>query len=170
MLLYRRQLDEAVSYVAQWAESALDEMRQVILQLQPEVLKDGGLIAGIEMQACILERHHHMNVECNLGNEPDLPMMYKEALYCVLREVLHNIVKHSQASRVRLYLDREGACIRLQIEDNGVGFDPKGSFPGHLGLQSMRERLQQLSGTLEIVSSPGRGTSTIVQIPVPPIK
>jgi len=53
----------------------------------------------------------------------------------------------------------------LEVRDDGEGFDPEGSFPGHLGLKSMRERVAHLGGTLRIESAPGEGTRIRAQIP-----
>lgn len=56
--------------------------------------------------------------------------------------------------------------ITLEISDDGVGFDPRGEFPGHLGLRSMRERAQRVGGTLEVRSAPGTGTRVRAGIPL----
>ena len=59
----------------------------------------------------------------------------------------------------------EGGRITLEVSDDGVGFDPGGEFPGHLGLRSMRERAQRIGGTLTLESEPGAGTAVRVLIP-----
>ena len=59
-----------------------------------------------------------------------------------------------------------GEQITLEISDAGVGFDPRGDFPGHLGLRSMRERAQRVGGTLEVRSAPGTGTRIGARIPL----
>jgi signal transduction histidine kinase len=56
--------------------------------------------------------------------------------------------------------------IELEIEDDGVGFDGGGEFPGHLGLRSMRERAERVGGELELRSAPGKGTRILARIPV----
>jgi signal transduction histidine kinase len=56
----------------------------------------------------------------------------------------------------------------LEVADDGVGFDPRGSYPGHLGLTSMRERSAAVGGTLDIESAPGNGTRVRVRVPVGP--
>ena len=78
---------------------------------------------------------------------------------------MHNAVKHAQASRVDVRLAHRVGTIVLEVRDDGKGFDPTGSLPGHLGLCSMRERATHLSGTLEIESAPGRGTCVRATIP-----
>lgn len=82
-----------------------------------------------------------------------------------MQEALHNTVKHAQASTVELKLECSPNGLTLEIGDDGVGFDPTGSFPGHLGLKSMRERAERLGGTLEVESNPGKGTHLRARIP-----
>ena len=82
------------------------------------------------------------------------------------RRRCNNIVKHARATRVDLALAREGGALTLEIRDNGAGFDPAGSFSGHLGLKTMRERAERLGGTLSLESAPGQGARLRVGIPV----
>jgi signal transduction histidine kinase len=93
-----------------------------------------------------------------LGEEPELPLGAKEAIYRVAREALHNVTKHAAAGRVELRLMPEAGGLVLEVCDDGRGFDPGAAFPGHLGLRSMRERIERLGGRFEIDSAAGRGT------------
>ena len=77
-----------------------------------------------------------------------------------------NIIKHARASNVALQLTMGGEEVLLDIHDNGRGFDPMASFPGHLGLSSMRERASKVGGTLTITSTPGQETDICVRIPL----
>jgi signal transduction histidine kinase len=74
-------------------------------------------------------------------------------------------VKHARASQVVLHLDQSPDEVTLEIRDNGMGSDTTASFPGHLGLQSMRERVAHLSGMFEIESLQGTGTRISVCLP-----
>ena len=98
--------------------------------------------------------------------EPDVPLEAKEMLYRVAQEALHNTVKHARAGNVRLMLQCDTEGIVLEIDDDGAGFDPTGSFPGHLGLKSMRERAERLGGRLEIESRLGEGTRIRASVPM----
>ena len=71
---------------------------------------------------------------------------------------MHNTVKRVHASTVYLRLSRTAREIVLEVRDDGVGFDPTGAFPGHLGLRSMQERISSLNGTIQIESAPELGT------------
>jgi len=84
----------------------------------------------------------------------------------VAQEALHNAAKHARAREVVVMLEVGASDVGLLVADDGRGFDPRGDFPGHLGLQSMRERALAVGGTLEIDSAPGQGTRLRARIPV----
>ncbi len=90
----------------------------------------------------------------------------KEALYRIAHEALSNVVKHAQATNVRVQLIPADGEITLLIEDDGAGFDAGRIYPGHFGLQSMRERTQHLGGRLIINSAPAGGTCVRAVIPL----
>jgi signal transduction histidine kinase len=122
---------------------ALAEMRALIFELRPESLEEEGLVVALTKHAESLRARHQIDVQVDLCEEPDLPLETKEALYRIAQESLHNIVKHARASTVALRLcapTPQTPVLALDIRDDGVGFDPTGAFPGHLGLRSMRER------------------------------
>ena len=156
---------QPLDYVLGLAEAGLAEMRALIFELRPESLANEGLIAALTKQADSLRARHGVGVATDLCDEPDLPLERKEVLYRIAQEALHNTVKHAHASKVELWMRCGEQEIVLKIHDNGTGFDPSGSFPGHLGLKSMRERAARLGGTLEVESAPGRGTRLCARIP-----
>jgi signal transduction histidine kinase len=101
-----------------------------------------------------------------VAGEPDLPQVAKEALYRVAQEALHNAVKHARAHTLDLSVELGDSEVGLVVADDGRGFDPLREFPGHLGLQSMRERAAAVGGTLEIQSAPGEGTRLRARFPL----
>ena len=156
----------SIDYVLALAEAGLAEMRALIFELRPESLEIEGLVAALTKQVAVLRTRYKLNVEADLGEEPDLSMEMKHALYRIAQEALHNIVKHARASTVVLRLARQANEIVLEVRDNGKGFDPAGLFPGHLGLHSMHERVSKVGGTLTIESVPGQGTCVGVRMPI----
>jgi signal transduction histidine kinase len=160
------QIIAPLDYVMSLAESGLAEMRALILELRPETLAQEGLVAVLQKQADAITARYRVQVTTELCDEPDVPLPAKEALYRIAQEALHNTVKHAGATEVRLSLARGDDEIILAVEDNGKGFDASGSFPGHLGLHSMRERVERLGGTLEIESTVGKGTTIPVRLPL----
>ncbi len=155
---------EPLDYILVLAEAALTEMRALIFELRPESLETEGLVSALTKQAAALQARHDIAVSTELCDEPDLPLATKEDLYRIAQEAMHNIVKHAHASHVDLRLDQTSAGVMLDVRDDGAGFDTTASFPGHLGLHSMSERVANLGGTFEIESTPGVGTRLRIRI------
>jgi signal transduction histidine kinase len=86
----------------------------------------------------------------------------RETVYFVLREALHNIATHAGADHVRVRLATDPERIRLEVEDDGKGFDPASQRGGGHGLVGMRERAALAGGTLDVRSAPGEGTTIIL--------
>jgi len=158
------ELPESLDYLLSLAEAALDEMRALIFELRPESLEREGLVSALSKQGAALQARQGITVQAELCEEPDLPLTVKQDLYRIAQEAMHNTVKHARAKKVDLVLRQTSKAVILEVRDDGVGFDPMGSFPGHLGLHSMQERVSSLGGILQIESVPGRGTSIVAQI------
>jgi PAS domain S-box-containing protein len=155
-----------LDYVLQLAEAGLAEMRALIFELRPEALEQEGLVGALAKQATALRARHGITVDEVFDAEPVVPIAVKEALFRIAQEALNNAAKHARASHVELRLTSAGEAVVIEIRDNGAGFDAGGQFPGHLGLQSMRERALRLGGNVEIVSGEGKGT--LVRAVIPP--
>jgi signal transduction histidine kinase len=158
------ELPGSLDYLLSLAEAALDEMRALIFELRPEALEREGLVSALSKQGAALQARHGMTVQTELCEEPDLPLTVKQALYRIAQEAMHNTVKHARARKVDLRLSQTANAIILEVRDDGVGFDATSSFPGHLGLHSMQERVSSLGGLLLIESAPGQGTSILAQV------
>jgi PAS domain S-box-containing protein len=156
---------EPLDYILSLTEAALAEMRALIFELRPESLETEGLMSALIKQAAALQARHEIVVSTELCDEPDLSLHAKQELYRIAQEAMHNTVKHAHASHVDLHLDQTAEGITLEIRDDGAGFDTTASFPGHLGLHTMSERVTNLGGTFEIESAPGVGTRICVRIP-----
>lgn len=158
-------LAEPLDYIMNLAEAGLSEMRALIFELRPEVLESEGLVVALAKQAESLRARHNLEIVTHFPDEPEALLSTKETLYRIAQEATHNIVKHAKASQVEISL-ASGRELTLQISDNGQGFDPGQSFPGHLGLQSMRERAEKLGGQFELTSTPGAGTVVRARMPI----
>jgi signal transduction histidine kinase len=152
------QAAQPLDYIASLAEAGLAEMRALIFELRPESLQIEGLAAALAKQAEAARARHQLQVTTDFCPEPEASLAVKEALYRVAQEALHNVAKHAQATQVELRLAVEDGRLTLTIRDDGQGFDPTGDFPGHLGLRSMRERLETVGGEFHLHSAPGQGT------------
>jgi signal transduction histidine kinase len=159
---------EPLDYVVSLAEAGLTEMRALIFALRPDALETEGLIGLLEQQAAALRARHRLTVETEFDAEPDISLPAKEALFRIAQEALHNIVKHADATAVRLCVAQMEEGVRLEISDNGAGFNPGATFAGHLGLRSMRERAARQGAQLEIASAPAAGAT--IRLLLPPVR
>jgi signal transduction histidine kinase len=156
---------EPLNYVLSLTEAALAEMRASIFELRPESMETEGLVSALTKQAAAAQARHNLIVSTDLCDEPDLLLLVKQDLYRIVQEAIHNTVKHAHARKVELRLNQAPEGVLLEVRDDGVGFDITASFPGHLGLHSMRERITNLGGTFQLESTPGAGTHIGIQIP-----
>lgn len=156
----------ALSYVEGLAQAGIAEMRALIFELRPESLEQEGLSGALRKQLDALEARHDLETTTEIQGEPQLPVATKQVLYRVAQEAFHNTVKHARARRVALSLGWDSAELRLEVADDGQGFDPDQEFPGHLGLRSMQERVERLGGSLEIDSRPRAGTRVRANLPL----
>jgi PAS domain S-box-containing protein len=159
------QAAEPLDYVLSLAEAGLAEMRALIFELRPETLETEGLVAALSKQIESTRAGHGLEISAQWCDEPDLPLEIKEAIYRIAQEALNNITKHARAERVEVRMSCGPEGITLEISDDGVGFASEDSFPGHLGLRSMRERATKARGTVEVESAPLQGTRIRISIP-----
>jgi nitrate/nitrite-specific signal transduction histidine kinase len=157
-------LVEPLDYVLNQADAGLAEMRALIFELRPESLQTEGLVAALRKQTAALQARHQIPVAVEFGAEPDMPIQKKEMLYRVAQEAMHNIVKHARATSAEVRLVTDNGKVLLEVCDNGQGFDMTQEFPGHLGLKSMRERVESAGGILTIASGVGGGTRIQVKV------
>ena len=163
----RERVAAPINYVLDLSQAALAEMRALIFELRPESLHTEGLIAAFEKQAAALYARHRIVVSTHLGDEePPLDIIRKEALYRIGLEAIQNTIKHARATQVELCLSVEPPLVKMDVRDNGLGFNPLDEFPGHLGLQTMRERAEELGGTFTVESQPNQGTAIRVSLPM----
>lgn len=154
-----------LDYVLSLAEAALAEMRALIFELRPETLETEGLVGALTMQIEAVRARHGLEIHAEWCSEPDLTHAVKEALYRIAQEALTNITKHARARRVDVRMACDSDQITLEVSDDGVGFASEDSFPGHLGLRSMRERARNAGGTVDVESVPLGGTRIRIRIP-----
>lgn len=163
----KRHLAQPLEYVLSLATTGLAEMRALIFELRPESLEIEGLVPALTRRIDALRARQEMGVEALLEDVPEVPVAVQEVLYRVTQEALQNVVKHANASHVGVSLAPCNGEVVLEISDNGRGFELQDRFPGHLGLQSMRERVEAVGGVFGVETAPGQGT--IVRVTVPSV-
>ena len=156
---------QPIDHVMRLAEASQAEMRALIFELRPEPLETEGVVAALNRQIEVVRARYGFAAPTIASAEPELQLEVKQALHRIAQEALWNTVKHARAGRMDVRLETRGDSVVLEVADDGVGFDPNGSFPGHLSLRSMRERGTGVGGSLEVVSARGRGTRVVVRVP-----
>ncbi|MGH7720012.1 MAG: histidine kinase [Gemmatimonadaceae bacterium] len=176
-------LAETIRRALALTRSTLDEARRSVVGLRAAPLEGRTLAASLRALAEELrgaregeeegeakrERSLQFEVAAE-GEDDDLPSSVEVGLYRIAREALTNVGRHARARRagVRLTRKRErgSESIRMRIEDDGRGFDPRTVPPGRFGLVGMSERARLMGGSLCVESAPGEGTVVEVEVPL----
>ncbi len=147
------------------AQEALAEMRLLIYELRPPVLEQVGLQGALQARLEAVEGRSGLETQFSAEGQVELEREIQENLYGIAREALNNSLKHAQATSLRVNLHISEPSVRLEISDDGIGFDPNGDYQeGGLGVRGMQERAEQIGGVLSIISKPGEGTSVVVEV------
>lgn len=160
------QTHQYLEQIKRTAHQALKEMRLLIYQLRPAALATEGLVGALERRLEAVERRAGMEARLITQNgDLELPPLLEDTLYRLAQEALNNVLKHAEASQVTVDLRVDDGWVELAVGDNGRGFDPQ-ALPdlGGMGLANMRQRVEELGGTLAITSRPGQGTQVKVRI------
>jgi signal transduction histidine kinase len=160
----RTKIRETVAVV----DRTIEGIRRIIGKLSPLVLQELGLVAAIRKEAKDMFRNTGVKARVNVAdNVGRLDAETETALYRIVQEALHNVVKHAQAHTVNIQLTRENDIVKLSVEDDGVGMQAKSSNSrGHsFGLAGIKERVKSMKGTARVQSAKGKGTRLEVSVP-----
>jgi len=152
------------------AVRTIEEVHRMILDLRPSVLDDLGLQSAIRWYAERTLASRGLSVRCEFEAEDRrFPAAFETALFRVCQEAMSNIARHAQAESVLIQLSEADGVIRIEIEDDGRGFDPGNVSHAerrHFGLMGIEERVEILGGKVRIDSAPGQGTRIHVEVPL----
>ncbi len=173
LLLERTEDPEArlrLQAVKRTLEETLEEVHRMSQDLRPSVLDDLGLVPALRTLA---KQPSGAAVSLHVDGLRDrLPPPIETALYRIAQEALTNANKYARATEVKIDLRCLDGHVRLEVHDDGIGFDPN-SIPDKeeagragLGIFGMRERAALLRGTLDIHSAPRRGTEVVAELPL----
>jgi PAS domain S-box-containing protein len=145
------------------------DMRLLLAELRPSTLTDAELVDLLRLLGNALAGRTNIPINVTvtgqdaLQEQITLPADVQVGLYRLCQEGLNNIAKHAGASRVDIQLQYDTGEFELRIRDDGRGFNPQQTPPGHYGLSMMRERAKAIGATLTITSRPGQGTEIIIR-------
>jgi two-component system, NarL family, sensor histidine kinase LiaS len=142
------------------------ELTALIDALRPADLQTKELTAALRDYTTTWSRQSRITADLSLPNICLLPSSIEEALWRVTQEALSNVARHSHASTVQLHLESTEQHVSLSVSDNGQGFETTSREHHGFGLRSIRERIEQVGGTLLIQSSRDAGTRIVVHCPL----
>jgi signal transduction histidine kinase len=144
------------------------DVHDMSVLLHPSMIDDLGIAAALSSECERINRRKQTAIDVQIGKMPqDVPHDTALAVFRIAQEALNNAVRHAQAARIELSLDFDGKLFTLKVADNGKGFNPSSRSASHgLGLFSMPERATLVNGTLQILSTIGKGTTVLATIPL----
>jgi signal transduction histidine kinase len=156
----------ALGEVKDLAEQSLRMIRDIAAGLRPSVLDDFGLDAALQKQAREFSKRTGTIVSVDAeGTFSRLSDRERTSVYRIVQEALTNCAKHAHASRIAITLVDRAGETELTVSDDGEGFDPAIAVHSGLGLIGIEERVRELSGTVNVRSARGKGTTISVTIP-----
>ena len=150
------------------AKNALWEVRQYIFDLRPLLSGDEGFLGAVQGQVKEFQAVADLPVELRVEGEPrDLPLATTAALYRIVQEGLGNIFRHARATKVEIILSFAPNSVSLEITDDGVGISEQepGARVGY-GMGNLQRRVEDIDGTVRILTEAGGGTRIDVRVPV----
>jgi signal transduction histidine kinase len=149
-------------------DTTSNTVQKISSELRPAILDDLGLIAAIEWQAQQFAARTGIICQFDPSMESiDLGRDKATAVFRIIQEALTNVLRHSQATRVNIIIEKESGELLVEIRDNGRGItEPEKAGPSSLGLIGMQERAHLLKGRIEITGFPGKGTVITLRVPV----
>ena len=159
-------LDRAQSLIG-LTEISLETTRRIATSLRPPTLDHLGLAEAIRWEASLVQAR--TGIRCHYvvrGNTLQLSDDRATGVFRIFQEAVTNVIRHAEASAIKIDLYETGSKLVLSVKDNGLGMTPSEfSDPASIGLVGMRERARLLGGTLDISGKKGKGTAVVLRMP-----
>ncbi|MDP8224322.1 MAG: PAS domain-containing sensor histidine kinase [Candidatus Lernaella stagnicola] len=167
-----KQLADSLRGSIELVDQTMRESRSLTFELSPPILYEFGLVAATEWYLEKMEQRY--GIRCTFVSTAERRKLndeYRLLLFRVVRELLHNVIKHAQADRIDVTVRTENDRLLIEIADDGIGFVPESlneryqDADSGFGLFSVRERIEYLNGNVTIDSQPGTGTRVVMDVP-----
>lgn len=164
--------EDSISQILRLVDEAINSTRSLTFQISPPVLYELGLVPALDWLAEEFEKKHGLRVSVEADRGIDqVPDDTRAVLFHAVQELLVNTVKHAEAGRVVIRAGHRGDTVVVSVSDDGRGFDvgeadTESGDRMTFGLFSIRERLEVLGGSMALESSPGRGATITLVVPV----
>jgi NarL family two-component system sensor histidine kinase LiaS len=155
-----------IHLIEEMASVAQSEMRALLLHLRPVHLEGKQLSEGLLELLQELQAKVPIDISWDMDDNIQLPKGIEDHLFRIVQEALSNTLRHSKATSMEIKLQHPPDAIRLTVRDNGIGFDMDHQKHASYGLVSMRERVNEVGGSISIVTAPDKGTRIEIRVPL----
>ena len=163
--LDREKMQTQLQSVAAILETAQKDLRVLLLHLRPVELEEKSLIEGIQILLKELEDKSDLKVSLK-QNVTKLPKKIEEHIFRILQELISNTLRHAQASCLDVYLYQTDLELQLKVVDNGIGFQLGSLDDLSYGLRNIKERVEDMAGTVRLLTAPKQGLAVDIRIPL----
>ena len=163
--LDREKMQTQLQSVAAILETAQKDLRVLLLHLRPVELEDKSLVEGIQILLKELEDKSELKVSLK-QNVTKLPKKIEEHIFRILQELISNTLRHAQASCLDVYLYQTDVELQLKVVDNGIGFQLGSLDDLSYGLRNIKERVEDMAGTVQLLTAPKQGLAVDIRIPL----
>ena len=164
------QAERELGEIADGLTGCIREIRALIHDLRPLALDQLGLMGALSQHVETFGHDTGISVSFSSSLETGLNPLVEVTVFRIVQECLSNVQKHADASQLEVSLQADGSGLELRVGDDGQGFDPgvaaSHTGPQGMGLTSMQERAEMLSGSLSVKSAPGEGCQIVLYIPL----
>ncbi|HEN2364944.1 TPA: sensor histidine kinase [Streptococcus agalactiae] len=151
--------------VEEMLQHAQNDLRILLLHLRPVELENKTLSEGFRM--ILKELTDKSDIEVVYHESIlTLPKKIEDNIFRIGQEFISNTLKHSQASRLEVYLNQTEDELQLKMIDNGIGFDMDSVYDLSYGLKNIEDRVEDLAGNLQLLSQPGKGVAMDIRLPL----
>lgn len=149
---------------------SVGDLRSLVVDLTPATVQEQGLVSALQDLARRMGNGHVAITVVAQGSLDRVDAAAARLLYRVALEGLRNVVQHAGAATARVNVSVDATCARLEVTDDGTGFEPallaSKAAAGHVGLRALHGIVVDAGGTFEVVSAPGAGTTVLVEVPI----
>lgn len=163
--LDREKMQIQLQSVAAILETAQKDLRVLLLHLRPVELEEKSLVEGIQILLKELEDKSDLKVSLK-QNVSKLPKKIEEHIFRILQELISNTLRHAQASCLDVYLYQTDEELQLKVVDNGIGFQLGSLDDLSYGLRNIKERVEDMAGTVQLLTAPKQGLAVDIRIPL----
>ena len=163
--LDREKMQIQLQSVAAILETAQKDLRVLLLHLRPVELEEKSLVEGIQILLKELEDKSDLKVSLK-QNVSKLPKKIEEHIFRILQELISNTLRHAQASCLDVYLYQTDFELQLKVVDNGIGFQLGSLDDLSYGLRNIKERVEDMAGTVQLLTAPKQGLAVDIRIPL----